>query len=325
MDKVKTEEKSLAVKPTQNALATKVTEGMCMDFLLSSDIGKKLDPQQKKMFLMVSQQQQLNPFSKDIFAIPYKKKGIKTPKGPGDYDMTLITSYHVYMRRVDACGEMDYHFTEFKGTPLKLVEETKKGSYGDYKVKKYVEDPKNPFICVCTVKKYNSSKEVSIEVRFSEFAKDNSQWHEKPWTMLEKCAVAKAMRRFFPKAVSELPYTEEEMTSDMFSNAIDVTPIKKTEQNEPKDKKKKVKTPISDNKDEWEKISSGMKSIGVDDLDKMKLFVKDVTGKRARKYLTDEDYVLLKKAIETIIKEGVIETDAEVIETKNEKEVNQNG
>jgi hypothetical protein len=63
------------------------------DYLFTT--GTKLNPQQKTLFIRLAQEFNLNPFKREIYAIPYGS------------DFNIVTGYQVYIQRAEATGKLD--------------------------------------------------------------------------------------------------------------------------------------------------------------------------------------------------------------------------
>ena len=84
----------------------KITEKTIRDYLFGSDT--KLTEQQQKLFIETAIVFQLNPFKREIYAIPYKEKkwnkDTKQMEETGNYKMNIVTGYEVYLDRAAKTG-----------------------------------------------------------------------------------------------------------------------------------------------------------------------------------------------------------------------------
>lgn len=88
--------KELTTKSASRELVVKkdeVTQKTIEEFLFSS--GTKLNDQQKMMFLKMAQLNNLNPFKREIYAIPFGS------------NFNIVTAYQVYIARAEATGKLD--------------------------------------------------------------------------------------------------------------------------------------------------------------------------------------------------------------------------
>jgi phage recombination protein Bet len=137
--------------------------------------GTKLNEQQKAMFLKMAQLNGLNPFRREIYAIPYGDK------------FNIVTGYEVYLKRAERTGVLDGWEADI-------------GPEGDY--------------AYCTVYRKDRTHPISQKVWLSEYKLNNRMWNEKPKMMLIKVAIATTFRRAFPDELGGLPYTADEMPTD---------------------------------------------------------------------------------------------------------------
>jgi len=137
--------------------------------------GTKLNEQQKAMFLKMAQLNGLNPFRREIYAIPYGDK------------FNIVTGYEVYLKRAERTGVLDGW-------------EADMGPEGDY--------------AYCTIYRKDRTHPISQKVWLSEYKLNNRMWNEKPKMMLIKVAIATTFRRAFPDELGGLPYTADEMPTD---------------------------------------------------------------------------------------------------------------
>lgn len=169
----------LLTRPEQQAVTQKTVE----DFLFST--GTKFNEQQKAMFLNLAVTFGLNPFKREIYAVPY---------GNG---FNYVTGYQVYIARAEATGKLD-------GWEVEAIKEG--GKLIGARATIYRKDWNKPFIW---------------EVSLSEFNRNSGNWKTMPEFMLKKVAIAQAFRLCFPNEFSGMPYIAEEITSEPIR---DVTP-----------------------------------------------------------------------------------------------------
>jgi len=160
-------------------------------------IGCTVTESQKYQFLDICQVYGLNPFLREIYAVPYKGK------------MSIIVGYEVYLKRGERSGLL-------KG----------------WKV--WVEGTGDNMIAKIEIKRHGWDDPFTHEVYFREYAqyKFDSQtrkwvltkfWKSKPVTMLKKVAIAQGFRLAFPDHCGTMPYTIEEGTHDNSIDAGEVT------------------------------------------------------------------------------------------------------
>jgi len=150
------------------------------DFIFST--GTILNPQQKKLFMALATHNQLDPFKREIHAIPYKDK-------EGKVSLSVVTGYEVYLKRAERSGKLDGWkvWTEGQGDALKAIVEIRR--------KDWTEPLKH-------------------EVMFKEYNLGRSLWISKPVTMIKKVAIAQGFRLAFPEELGGIPYTADEIDTE---------------------------------------------------------------------------------------------------------------
>lgn len=135
--------------------------------------------EEKEMFLEYSAANNLNPFKKEIFLVKYGNK------------CEVLTSYHVYLKRVWASGQLEF-----------------------MEVRSAYRDPKNSAVmnnlyAQVTIKRKGMEKEAKVFAFIEDYTTGKATWQSKQKLMLEKCAIVRALRLYFSDIV-DLPYTKEE-------------------------------------------------------------------------------------------------------------------
>ena len=142
------------------------------DFLFSSDT--KLTEQQKSLFIQLAIKNNLDPFKREIYAIPYGNK------------MSVVTGYEVYLKRAEASKQLD----GWKATIEKIGDD---------------------FKAIVTIHRKDWHEPFIHEVFMSEYNNHQGLWNTKPMTMLKKVAIAQAFRLAFPNELGGMIYTSDEM------------------------------------------------------------------------------------------------------------------
>ena len=140
--------------------------------------GCILPAEQKTQFLNICVAYQLNPFKREIYAIPYKDK------------FNVIVGFEVYLKRAERTGKLDGWkvWTEGSGADIKAVIEIKR------------KDFSIPF---------------QHEVYLAEYSTGQAMWAKAPKTMIKKVAMSQGFRICFPDELGGLPYTHEEITNNL--------------------------------------------------------------------------------------------------------------
>jgi len=150
------------------------------DFIFST--GTILNPQQKKLFMALATHNQLDPFKREIHAIPYKDK-------EGKATLSVVTGYEVYLKRAERSGKLDGWkvWTEGQGDTLKAIVEIRRKDW---------------------------TEPLRHEVIFKEYNLGRSLWTSKPVTMIKKVAIAQGFRLAFPEELGGIPYTADEIDTE---------------------------------------------------------------------------------------------------------------
>ncbi|MBQ2395555.1 MAG: phage recombination protein Bet [Bacteroidales bacterium] len=193
----------LAVTTAQQNQVTQVTQQLLLDYLTATTPG--LNQSQVQQFLAVSMAFNLNPWKKEVYSIPYTYNGKTT--------MSIVTGYEVYLKRADLNPNYDGYQIEWNGTFVRSKIQ-KSGKNGIYSVDALL--PKDDDVsCICTVYRKDRKMPVRCEVFYSEYFQGNSMWYGKPRVMLEKVAIARAMRLAFPTEFGGMPYESAELPKEM--------------------------------------------------------------------------------------------------------------
>lgn len=179
-----------------------VTEKLLMDYLKAQCLG--LTQQQVDQFVAIALAFNLNPWKKEIYAVPYNTKEGKK--------LSIVTGYEVYVKRADLNPNYDGFVTEWKGDfELKTIQ-------NKYGYNTTILAPKGVVSCTCIVHRKDRKCPTRCEVFFDEYDQHNSMWQTKPRVMLEKVAIARALRLAFPNDFGGMPYASEELPEKMGVN-----------------------------------------------------------------------------------------------------------
>jgi phage recombination protein Bet len=171
-----------------------VTENKLIQYLDSVGATTQLKEHEKKMFINIAREFNLNPFKREIHVTAY---------GEGQYrNLSIITGYEVYIKRAERTGNLDGWkcWTEGSGENLTA------------KIEIYRKDQAHPF---------------QYEVYFPEacqYKKDgtmNSIWKKMPRFMLKKVCIGQGFRLCFSDELGGIPYEPSEIGQE---EPRDVTP-----------------------------------------------------------------------------------------------------
>lgn len=177
--------------------------------------GNKLEPKEQEQFLQIARAFNLNPFKREIYCTAY---------GEGQYrQLSIITGYEVYLKRAENTGLLDGYDVKTTGAvktaDLKAI------------CTIYRKDRKFPFIWEVPYSEYVQKKKDGTITGF---------WKDKPETMIKKVVISQAFRLCFPVEIGGMPYTADELPSEMSAGIENAEIIPETKQ--PEVKKQKEKT-----------------------------------------------------------------------------------
>lgn len=205
------------VKSGNMELGTPISEQELKDYLLWS--WTTLSDQQFKLFVWVAKASNLNPFKREIYAIPFERN-FKNSNWQWEKktDISIVSGYQIYIDRAMATGQLDGWQVELTTTGAKITIHRK--------------DFKYPFIW---------------EVEKSEFQKTDKEWNPQ-WSwktmwnfMIKKVAIWQGFRLAFPSEMWGLPYLQEEISS--FQEGV-IEEVKATESKKIDTTKEDKKTPV---------------------------------------------------------------------------------
>jgi len=169
-------EKAVATVTEEN----KVTQKLLMDYLKQTN--SNLQPNEMNQFVAIATTFNLNPWKREVYAIAY---------GQGNNrKLSIIVGYEVYLRRAEEFPQYDGYETKFNGTGADMS-------------------------CTCIVYRKDRNHPIGSTVFLREYSQNNQMWNTKPHVMLEKVAIATAMRRAFPSVFNGMPYTADELPDKM--------------------------------------------------------------------------------------------------------------
>ena len=153
---------------------------LCLDYLKQTN--SNLMPNEQAQFLAISCAFGLNPYKKEIYPIAY---------GQGNNrKLSIIVGYEVYLKRAESYKQYDGYVVEWEGNGA------------DLRAK-------------CTVYRKDRNHPTVSTVWLREYTQNNSMWNTKPHVMLEKVAIATALRRAFPVEMGGMPYIADELPDYM--------------------------------------------------------------------------------------------------------------
>ncbi len=173
------------------------------EYMDTTGLTKRLQPNEKAMFVNMAQLYGLNPFKREIYCNVY---------GEGQYrQCSIITGYEVYLKRAERIGKLDGWNTQEIGS-------IKEGNFA-VKVTIYRKDWTHPFEHTAYYAEVKQTKKDGSLNRF---------WATQPRFMTKKVAVAQAFRMCFPDEFGGMPYINDELGEE--SAPINVTQERASEQ-----------------------------------------------------------------------------------------------
>lgn len=165
----------VVVENKDNELVTQDFTKVAGEYLAS--MGNKLPENQRTQFLEICKSFCLNPFKREIYAVPYGN------------DFNIIVGFEVYLKRAERSGKLSGWkvWTEGAGNEMKAVIEIHRKDF-DF-----------PF---------------THEVYLSEYSSGKTMWAKAPKTMIKKVAMSQGFRLCFPDELGGMPYTQEELTEE---------------------------------------------------------------------------------------------------------------
>lgn len=189
--------KEEGVQIINNPLPQVIKEDKIVEFMDAYGLSTQLEPSEKKMFIAIATEFQLNPFKREIYCVPY---------GEGKYrKLSIITGYEVYLKRAERSGLLDGWNLETIGT----------GNDMQSTITIYRKDRQHPVKKTVRYSEYVQTKHDGTITKF---------WKEKPVTMIEKVATAQGFRLAFPDELGGMPYTADELPEEM-TQPKNVTPV----------------------------------------------------------------------------------------------------
>lgn len=181
----------------------------------------QIEKKHQNQFLEMCTTFQLNPFSRDVYAVSYKDK------------FNIIVGFEVYLRRASQSGKLG-------GWKVWTT-----GSIENKDLKGCIEIQRKDF-----------SAPFYHEVDFDEYSTHQNLWVSKPKTMIKKVAMAQGFRLCFPEQLSGIGYTADEldeMSTQEEQQPRNVTPQKQNKSQVSEDRQALL--------EDWEMITDLAKKI----------------------------------------------------------------
>lgn len=180
---------AVAVVQQNNAVEV-ISREKINTYLTTFGLISKLSKTEADQFINIAIAFQLNPFKREIYCIPYE--------GAGGRKLSTIVGYEVYIKRAERTGKLS-------GWSV-----TTEGSVKD-----------NTLKAIVTIHRKDWTHPFVHEVLFSEYNQNNHIWKSKPVTMTKKVCIGTGFRLCFSDELGGMPYTSEELPSNMGHDAIE--------------------------------------------------------------------------------------------------------
>ena len=225
-------EQALQTRPTEQAPAEPVSREHITKYLNTFGLANELSDMEKQQFVEIAEAYQLNPFKREIYAVPY---------GEGEYRrLSIITGYEVFIKRAERTGKLDGWHAYVEG-------ETEDNFKAVIEI--FRKDWSHPFRHEVYWKEAVQRKRDGSLTQF---------WKKMPRFQLRKVCISQGFRLCFPDELGGMPYDSSELPEEMTMRDVsqDNTPAtseKPTEQEGPATEKNAT-TPL------MEKLSGRLRS-----------------------------------------------------------------
>jgi hypothetical protein len=192
----------IAVSETKEILPPakqSMTESKIIEAFDAMGIMAKLDEPQKKLFIAVAREFQLNPLRREIHAV---RMGGDGEESGGT--LVPVVGYEVYIDRAEATGRLEYWY----------LEETGEIDPADWR--------KSSYRVTLVLKRRDWPKEFRWTVRYIESVglkynktkggyEPNSMWRKRGHFMTQKCTIGQGFRMVFREILRGMPYVDAEI------------------------------------------------------------------------------------------------------------------
>ena len=166
-----------------------VSREQIVKYLDTFGLTNELSEQEKSQFVEIAEAYQLNPFKREIYAVPY---------GEGIYrKLSIITGFEVYLKRAERTGKLDGWKAWVEGDS----EENFKAI-----VEIYRKDWQHPFTHTVYWKEAAQRKKDGSLTQF---------WKKMPRYQLRKVCISQGFRLCFSDDMAGIPYTSDELPEEM--------------------------------------------------------------------------------------------------------------
>jgi phage recombination protein Bet len=172
-----------------------VNRAQIIKYLDAFGLASELTEQEKLQFIEIAEAYQLNPFKREIYAVPY---------GQGDYRrLSIITGYEVFLKRAERTGKLDGWHTWVEG-------ETEENFKAVIEIRR--KDWQTPFRHEVFYKEAVQRKGDGTVTSF---------WRKMPRFQLRKVCISQGFRLAFPDELGGIPYDPSELPEEMGPRVVE--------------------------------------------------------------------------------------------------------
>src|SRR3990167_3898982 len=147
-----------------------------------------ITPEMTSFFLRFCKESNLNPFKRQVYIVPRKKKKL---------DGTFETTYTIQIG-IDGYRTIASRTGDYAGSDDAILDDEKKPTKSTITIYRMVAGQRCPFTASARWNEYYPGEKLGF------------LWDNKPAIMLSKCAESLALRKGFPEELSGI-YTDEEI------------------------------------------------------------------------------------------------------------------
>ena len=163
-------------------------------------LPEEINPEMTSFFLRFCKESNLNPFKRQVYIVPRKKK-----KSDGTFETT-----YTIQTGIDGYRAIASRTGTYAGSDDAILDDEKKLTKATVTVYRMVAGQRCPFTASARWKEYYPGEKLGF------------LWDSKPAIMLSKCAESLALRKGFPEELSGI-YIDEEMQQ---ADIINISPKK---------------------------------------------------------------------------------------------------
>jgi len=186
----------MATSPQPRQKRERLSEDAILDAFDMLGITAKLDEPQKKLFLAVAYQMQLNPLKREIHAVSIWDSDLKRKV------LIPVVGYEVYIKRAEESGRMEYWRPDGSGSI-----DQDHWDRSDYQASVIIKRKDQP----CEFRWTCRYAECVATVKENGQIFPNSMWRKRPYFMTQKCAIGQGFRLAFPDVLLDMPYVDAEI------------------------------------------------------------------------------------------------------------------